>query len=126
MPRWPWPSSAAARVRRPPSPLSRTSNYWLPKTSTPYRQIKCFAEDVADGSEDGSLDFLVLGGGAVGSDLQSGLKIEGDTASTVKLGFFGVTPVTQPAITGSKSGVVALASLIDELVNLGLITDSTT
>lgn len=42
------------------------------------------------------------------------------------LGFYGATPVTKPAVTGSRGGNAALASLITKLASLGLVTDSTT
>ncbi len=37
---------------------------------------------------------------------------------------FGVTPIAKPAVTGSRGGNAALASLLTALANLGLITDS--
>ena len=43
-----------------------------------------------------------------------------------KLGFYGVTPVTKPTVTGSRGGNAALASALTALANLGLITDSST
>lgn len=42
-----------------------------------------------------------------------------------KLGFLGSTPIAKPAITGSRGGNAALASLLTQLALLGLITDST-
>lgn len=42
------------------------------------------------------------------------------------IGFYGATPVTKPTVTGAKGGNAALASLLTALVNLGLITDTTT
>ncbi len=44
------------------------------------------------------------------------------TGSTA--GFFGATPTTKPAVTGSRGGNAALASLLTQLANLGLIVDS--
>ncbi len=41
-------------------------------------------------------------------------------------GFFGTLPITKPVVTGVKGANAALASIIAELANLGLITDSTT
>ena len=41
-----------------------------------------------------------------------------------KIGFYGATPVTRPTVTGSRGGNAALASLLTQLANLGLITDS--
>ncbi|MDX3027492.1 hypothetical protein [Streptomyces scabiei] len=43
-----------------------------------------------------------------------------------RLGFHGKTPVTQQAVTGSRSDGTALASLLTALDNLGLIDDQTT
>ena len=40
------------------------------------------------------------------------------------VGFFGTAPITKPTVTGSRGGNAALASLLTELANLGLITDS--
>lgn len=42
-----------------------------------------------------------------------------------KIGFNAAAPVAKPAVTGSRGGNAALASLITALANLGLITDST-
>lgn len=42
------------------------------------------------------------------------------------LGFFGTAPIVKPAVTGSRGGNAALASLLTQLAALGLITDSTT
>lgn len=47
-------------------------------------------------------------------------------AGTNTLGFFGATPVTQQNVTGSRSGNAALASLLTNLANQGLILDGTT
>lgn len=41
-----------------------------------------------------------------------------------KLGFFTTTPITKPTVTGSRAGNAALASLLTQLANLGLVTDS--
>jgi hypothetical protein len=42
------------------------------------------------------------------------------------IGFFTATPTTKPTVTGAKGSNVALASLLTQLVALGLITDSST
>lgn len=42
------------------------------------------------------------------------------------LGFYGATPVAKPAVSGSRGGNAALASLLTQLATLGLVTDSTT
>jgi len=44
---------------------------------------------------------------------------------TPYMGFYGATPVAKPAVTGSRGGNAALASLLTQLASLGLITDST-
>ena len=44
---------------------------------------------------------------------------------STNLGFYGVTPVAQQTVTGSKGGNAALASLVTALANLGLIVDGT-
>lgn len=42
-----------------------------------------------------------------------------------KMGFFGLaTPISKPTVTGSRGGNAALADLLTELQNLGLIVDS--
>lgn len=42
------------------------------------------------------------------------------------IGFFGSTPIARPTVVGAKGGNAALADLLSELANLGLITDLTT
>lgn len=62
------------------------------------------------------------GGIFVGSDASAVFL----AASGGQVGFYGTTPINKPAITGSKGGNAALASLLTQLAALGLITDSTT
>lgn len=52
--------------------------------------------------------------------------VERIAADTTGLGFFGSAPIAKPNTTGSRGGNAALASLLTNLANLGLITDSTT
>ncbi len=47
-------------------------------------------------------------------------------AGSVKLGFFAVTPVTRPDITGVRNANPALADFLTKVASLGLISDSTT
>lgn len=54
----------------------------------------------------------------------TGTKI--GTATSQKLGFYNVTPIVQPTVTGSRGGNAALASLLTQLASLGLIVDSST
>lgn len=85
---------------------------------------------------------LVLGGGIATGTGESGVQIKtaqagasgtaDRTPATIiealgnKLAFNGVTPVTKPTVTGSRTDGTALASLLTALATLGLITDSTT
>lgn len=52
----------------------------------------------------------------------TGTKI--GTSTTQKLAFYNSTPIVKPTVTGSKASGAALTSLLTELANLGLITDS--
>jgi len=68
-----------------------------------------------------------------GMNIKDGTNIEVGTSigtkiaasSSQKLGFFGATPIVQPTVTGSRGGNIALASLLTDLVSLGLIVDGT-
>lgn len=69
---------------------------------------------------------LLLGTTTDGMTAGGSLAVAGDLAHRgSKAGFYNATPITKPAITGSRGGNAALASLLTALVNLGLITDST-
>ena len=46
--------------------------------------------------------------------------------STLRLGFFGATPILKPTVTGAKGSNAALASLLTQLASLGIVTDSST
>jgi hypothetical protein len=59
----------------------------------------------------------------VGGKGTGGVQIEGASG---RLGFYGTTPSAKLAVTGSRAGNAALASLLTQLAALGLITDSTT
>ena len=54
------------------------------------------------------------------------IKYAGSGSGDAQLGFFNTAPIVKPTITGSKGGNAALTSLLTQLSNLGLITDSTT
>lgn len=62
----------------------------------------------------------VNGGWAVFGDLVH----LGDPAAQ-HVGFWGATPVARPSVAGSRSGNVALGSLVDALEAIGLIADGT-
>lgn len=54
-------------------------------------------------------------------------KIAVDATGLIdQIGFFGVTPIAKPTVTGSRATGVALQNLLTKLASLGLITDSTT
>lgn len=56
---------------------------------------------------------------------REGIRVEAD-GSAARIGFLGASAVARPAVTGSRGGNAALASLLTALANLGLITDSST
>lgn len=60
--------------------------------------------------------------GASTTTFESGLDVQ----FTDDIGFYGAVPIAKPTVTGSKGGNAALSSLITQLANLGLITNSTT
>jgi hypothetical protein len=77
-------------------------------------------------------------GYALGAVLPATLSVTGtfDVTSTATLngalthkgasvGFYNTAPIAKPTPTGSRAGNAALASLLTELANLGLITDGT-
>ncbi len=64
--------------------------------------------------------------GSSNSSLADSNGAEKVAASTNGVGFHGSNPMAKPAITGSRGGNAALASLLTQLASYGLITDSTT
>lgn len=60
-----------------------------------------------------------------GGTPREGVRAGSDGAQPL-VGFFGTAPVAKGAITGSRGGNAALASLLTYLASLGLITDSST
>lgn len=69
-------------------------------------------------------------GASLGLQADSSLSLSCNNGAlninSLRVGFFGVTAISQPTITGAKAGNTALASLLTQLAALGLITDSTT
>lgn len=45
------------------------------------------------------------------------------TGASQRIGFFGTPKIAKPTVTGSRGGNAALASLLTQLSNLGLLTD---
>ena len=55
------------------------------------------------------------------------IEIDGDlNHDGLSLGFRAVAPITMPTVTGSRGGNAALLSVINALVNQGLMLDGTT
>ncbi len=73
---------------------------------------------------DSSFDLNISGGNNIAMSTTTGTMIA--TAVNQLLGFWGAAPVTQPTVTGSRGGNVALASLLTQLSTMGLVVDSTT
>lgn len=85
----------------------------------------------------------VVSGGAVGASLnliavqdiplvlaqnntaRASFNTGGGLQIITTVGFNNTTPIAKPAVTGSRDGNAALASLLTALANYGLITDST-
>ena len=59
-----------------------------------------------------------------GTSVIHGLRLSASGGAPL-LGLLGATPITRPAVTGSRSGGAALTNLLTALANLGAITDST-
>jgi Concanavalin A-like lectin/glucanases superfamily len=72
----------------------------------------------------GNVDWLTVDRTGTTVDLitlvGTGVKLNG------QVGFQGTAPIAKPTVTGSRGGNAALASLLTELANYGLITDSST
>ena len=79
---------------------------------------------IADGS-DTNLGFDIKSKGTGNVRLVDGASAVKFQINSTGIGFFGTTPIAKPAPTGSRGGNAALASLLTQLANLGLITDST-
>ena len=78
-------------------------------------------------------DTVTLGySAAVQTDVDGAIvRIRAGTTTRIRvdstgIGLFGATPIAQPTVSGSRGGNAALADLLTELDNLGLINDTTT
>jgi hypothetical protein len=75
---------------------------------------------------------LLFDGGAAQIDASSSLALRQGVTERIKLdgtglGFFGATPIAQPAVTGARDDTeAALANLLTALDSLGLIDDQST
>jgi len=74
-----------------------------------------------------SIRFQNVGAGDLDVLCGADLEIDGDlNHDGSNAGFYGTAPIAKPDVSGSRGGNAALADLLTELENLGLITDSTT
>lgn len=106
--------------------------------------------DVQDQTAGGTANFAIrTGAGNIvfneNGDANTDVRMEGDTKANLffldasadsvsidgtfqhkgsSLGFYNATTISKPTVTGSRGGNAALASLLTQLANLGLLTDS--
>ena len=77
-----------------------------------------------------TLDYPTDGTFRIREGAQSRIILVGDdvrlATNGANLGFYGENGISKPTVTGSTSSNAALQSLLTQLVNLGLITDSST
>jgi len=91
-----------------------------------YAAIQFRTPDTTNASEDGQIEFQLSQNGLGAGDVSSVNILELNSSGGIQqIGFFGTTPTAKPTVTGSRSGNVALASLLNDLVSLGLIVDAT-
>ena len=101
-----------------------------------YGAIKLITTDITAGTEDSDLTITLRDGGALiemlifdGSQNEirstSGADFDLNGGGLENIGSFNINGGA-PVVTGSRGGNVALASLLTQLENLGLIVDSTT
>lgn len=88
------------------------------------------ATSTAEGGANAGSDLSLLARDDTGGAVATVFTITRSTGafgfSNVPIGFFGAAPSAKAAITGSRGGNAALASLLTQLATKGLITDSTT
>jgi hypothetical protein len=82
------------------------------------RPAGSFINDIDSGYWWVAADEWAMGAGGV-----EAFRIK-ETGSASQLGFHATTPIGKPTVSGSRGGNAALASLLTELANYGLITDS--
>jgi hypothetical protein len=110
--------AVGAPALRVQNPASATS-YWVMSGDTagnPFILPNGAAANINGTIRPKGTGTLTLGGGSQNRVIMS------DTG----LAFFGTSPIAKPAVTGSRGGNAALASLLTQLAALGLITDSST
>ncbi|MDP3554820.1 hypothetical protein [Methylocystis sp.] len=75
---------------------------------------------------DANVSMIIQGKGTAGGLLRTGAGVAKIAWDGNGVGFNGTTPIAKPAVTGSRGGNAALASLLTALASYGLLTDSTT
>jgi hypothetical protein len=75
------------------------------------------------GDEDSGAWRVAADEWAMGAGGVEAVRIK-ETGAASQLGFHATTPIGKPTVSGSRGGNAALASLLTELANYGLITDS--
>jgi hypothetical protein len=109
--------------------ISTTSAEYEDVFKGPFKRMKLSSQDFLYGRSD-----QISGGGS--DDIEYYLYGTGNqrfmvngtrplTIGADAIGFYGTSPIAKPTVTGSRGGNAALADLLTELANLGLITDST-
>jgi hypothetical protein len=102
-------AAATAGIWNSGGPLSLQ---WNPVTATALGNLL-----VGTGADNGADRLQVAGNAAISGSLKH---------TGAALGFYGTAAIAKPAVVGSRGGNAALASLLTQLANLGLITDTTT
>jgi hypothetical protein len=86
-----------------------------------------YVQDTESGSGNNGGNFYITRFDDVGNSLGNALAITRATGAMVlsgPIGFQGTAAIAKPAVTGSRGGNAALASLLTALASYGLITDS--
>ncbi|NEM05919.1 glycosyl hydrolase family 28-related protein [Geodermatophilus normandii] len=95
-------------------------------TTAPPTQVKVIGNSFSGYSSSGDVAVANCPAGQLSYFGNDDLADRGDEFTRAKVGFFGTTPVAKPSVTGSRTQGTALASLLEALADLGLITDSST
>jgi hypothetical protein len=89
-----------------------------PNERAQYQEVPSWV-DAADSTRKARIVFQVWDTAA-----REGLRLEASGAAPM-IGFLGAAAVVRPTVTGAKGGNAALASLLTQLVSLGLVLDTT-
>jgi len=105
-------------------------------TIEPHAEMAIITTDVTNGTEDADFEFRVMQSGTLTTmvkldanlnevQFSGGADLDLQAGNVENVGIFSINGGA-PSITGSRGGNAALASLLTELENLGLISDNTT